>query len=329
MIFTLLSSHTEQKKICLKWMINMNNKRIMGIFAGFTMAIIWGLSFPSIKVAVQVLPPMSLGFARFIVATTVLFIIILILEKVEAGKTGIKKFFIQLNDLPKMIGASLMGVTIYFLCENNGILLISASESSIVIGTIPIITMIAERIFFGIKLSRVQYIGTFLSTVGVFFIVWDALRISSSPKGYLWMLGAVVSWIIYSFITRSSIEKYGRLKTTFWQCLIGALGFIPFLFFEKTDIAKINTPIVLNVLYLGIGCSALCYLLYLKNLHDLGAGVASVFINLIPLITVIASYFILSERLSIIQIIGAIIVIAGIFMATVQKTAKVKIENIQ
>ena len=79
------------------------------------------------------------------------------------------------------------------------------------------------------------------------------------------------------------------------------------------------TPLIVgNVLYLAIFCSALGYLFYIISMDVLGAGVASVFINLIPVVSVVASFFILGERLSPLQLGGAAVAVAGVYLATMK-----------
>jgi drug/metabolite transporter (DMT)-like permease len=73
----------------------------------------------------------------------------------------------------------------------------------------------------------------------------------------------------------------------------------------------------LNVVYLGLFCSAAGYWLYASALNVLGVGKASVFVNLIPVVSVVAAFFILGERLGALQWAGGAVAIAGVYLATV------------
>lgn len=270
-------------------------------------ALIWGFSFLSIKVAVEVIPPMSLGLARFVIATALLALFLAFAKRRPR---------LELRDLPLMAGAGLVGVTLYFLGENNGVLRLSASESSIIIGTIPVLTVLADRAFCGAKLSPAQGAGAALSAVGVGVMVAESLRISLDPVGYLYMGVAALSWVGYAFMTRPLFKRYDRLEITFWQSLFGALGFIPFALAESVPWEAVTPIVSLNVLYLGVFCSALGYLFYVIGLDVLGAGVSSVFINLVPVVSVAASFFILGERLSAVQLGGGAVAVAGVYLAS-------------
>ena len=286
----------------------VTSKRVAVLLATAT-AFIWGLSFLSIKVVITVVPPMSLGLARFVIATLLLLLFFVAQRSLPR---------LALRDLPLMAGSGLIGVTLYFAGENNGIMLLSASESSIIVGTIPVLTVLADRLFIHNKLRALQYAGAAMSAIGVSLMVAESLKISAQPMGYLYMILAALAWVAYAFATRPLLSKYSQIEVTFWQGLFGALGFLPFALFEKMDWTSLTPLIVGNVLYLAIFCSALGYLFYIISMDVLGAGVASVFINLIPVVSVVASFFILGERLSPLQLGGAAVAVAGVYLATMK-----------
>ena len=284
------------------------SKRTAVVLATAT-ALIWGLSFLSIKVAVAVVPPMSLGLIRFVIASSLMLLYF-------AARRSLPR--LALRDLPLMAGSGLIGVTLYFAGENNGIMLLSASESAIIIGTIPVLTVLADRLFMRGRLRPLHYTGALMSAVGVSLMVVESLKISAQPLGYLFMAIAAFSWVAYAFATRPLLSKYKQTEVTFWQSLFGAAGFVPFALFETMDWAGLTPVIVLNVLFLAVFCSALGYLFYIISIDTLGAGVASVFINLIPVVSVVASFFILGERLSQLQLGGAAVAVAGVYLTTMK-----------
>jgi drug/metabolite transporter (DMT)-like permease len=106
---------------------------------------------------------------------------------------------------------------------------------------------------------------------------------------------------------------------TFWQILFGLLGCLPFALAESASWKAPALAVTLNVLYLGVFCSALGYWLYVSALELLGPGTISVFINLIPVVAVVSAYLILGERLQGIQWLGGTIAVAGVYLATTKK----------
>jgi drug/metabolite transporter (DMT)-like permease len=280
-------------------------------WAGVAVALVWGLTFLSIKVVVDELPPMTLSLVRFVIASVLLPMI------AWATKTDMR---IRLGDMPIIALSGLVGVTFYFYCENNGIMLLSASESSIIIGTIPVLTLIVDMIVYKVRMRPVVSAGILLSFIGVSVMV---IRFSPAGgaaagglAGYLYMLGAVLAWVAYSFITKPLGGRYPLLSISFWQIFFGMIGSIPFALAERHDFSSMSAMVVLNVLFLGVLGSALGYWFYVIMLDRMGPSRSSVFINLIPVVSVIAAYFVLGERLSPRQLLGGAMAVTGVFMAT-------------
>ncbi|MDR2072702.1 MAG: DMT family transporter, partial [Spirochaetaceae bacterium] len=100
------------------------------------------------------------------------------------------------------------------------------------------------------------------------------------------------------------------------------LGFLPFTIGEYKNWGTPDLSVIFHVLFLAVCCSALGYWLYARALDVLGVSVSSVFINLIPVVTVIAGFFILGDRLTFLQWAGASLVLVGVYLTTLpERTA--------
>jgi drug/metabolite transporter (DMT)-like permease len=275
--------------------------------------ILWGFSFISIKVVIAVLPPMSFGALRFAIA---LVFLAFIKHRLAPGER------IKLRDMPLLAGAGLFGVTFYFFCENNGVALVTVSEASITIGSIPVITLLAERISGQVKrIAARRVLGAALSIVGVCFVAGASFTISGNLLGYLYMGGAALCWVAYCFLTRPLFERCSQIHIVFWQNIFGFLGFIPFALAEHSRWVMPGLPVMLHIAFLGIFCSAIAYWFYAQSLQTLGVAISAIFINFIPVITAIAGFFIFGDRLHPIQWAGAALVIAGVSLAMIEKRA--------
>ncbi len=284
------------------------DKRHSALIYAIAVSVLWGLSFLSTKVAVASLPPMTIAAARFVVAVILLYALALGTRE---------ELRLRLRDLPLMALGGLSGVTLYFLCENTGIALLTASESSLIIGTIPVLTMLADRLAFGTRLRARSYVGALVSFAGIALIVLPSIGGgSSSLAGYLLMGGAAACWVVYALVTKPLGTKYGHVAITFWQSLFGLLGCIPFALAESPSWRMPSLPVALNVLYLGVFCSAVGYWLYVVAIDRLGAGTTSVFLNLVPVVSVGAAFFLLGERLGAISLAGGAVAIGGVYLAT-------------
>ena len=274
---------------------------------GTAVALIWGLTFLSTKVAVREMGPMSLALSRFIIAVFTL------LPIVALTRTSLR---VEGRDLPRLAAAGFLGITLYFLFENNGIMRLSASESSIIVGTIPILILLIEILVFKRRMKPVVIVGIVLSFLGVAGIVARSDTVKSNPEGYLYMVGAALVWVAYTFLTKPLGLKYSLLCVTFWQIFFGTLGCIPFAIAEGQNFASISLSVWLNVAFLGVLASALGYWFYVIVLDKLGPSRSAVFINLIPVVSIVASFFLLGERLLPLQVVGGAAAIAGVYLAT-------------
>jgi drug/metabolite transporter (DMT)-like permease len=306
------------------------SKKQNALAAIIACVLFWGFSFISIKVTVAVFPPMSLGMLRFAIALVFLYFIKLKLAPAEK---------LRIKDVPLLFAAGLIGVTFYFFFENNGISLVSASEASIAIGSIPVLSLIADWLVEAIadrKHNRAahedtssagqktppkrlrQWIGCLVSISGVWLVAGVSIAISGSVLGYVYMAGAALSWVVYSFLTRSLFNRCSRIYIVFWQSVAGFICFIPFAASEFQNWGRASPDVIIHLAFLGVCCSALGYLFYVSALENLGVSVCAVFINLIPVVTVIAGFFMLGDRLSGLQWFGAALVIAGVYLSMLE-----------
>jgi drug/metabolite transporter (DMT)-like permease len=273
---------------------------------------------------------MTLGALRFALAVIILFFI----KRKIAPEEKLEK-----KDIPLLAGAGITGVTLYFFFENNGVSLIPASEASIFIGTIPVIIMISEAAWAKITSDRkdrienrkeelkkeelktvrgrairvLPWIGALISLAGVALVAGVSFALSGTALGYIFMSGACVSWVVYCFLTRPLFAGHTRIFIVFWQSLAGLIGFLPFAFFEAPW--RMPGPDVWgHLLFLGLFCSALGYWFYTMALEDLGVWKATIFINFIPVVSAIAAFFVLGERLKPLQWFGAALVLAGVYL---------------
>ncbi|WP_461256040.1 DMT family transporter [Treponema sp. R80B11-R83G3] len=300
--------------------------------------LLWGFSFISIKESLPVFPPMTLGAVRFAIAIAVLFLMYRFSSGWQSSNKTLK------SDMPLLIGSGLAGVTFYFFFENNGVMRVTASEASIITAAIPVLTMIADWLVAKLSLKTKNtdsnkfdnvpndntpslgwqsWLGAFISIAGVAFVAGVSFSISGSISGYVYMGGAALCWVFYSLLTRPLFDrKRPRLYIVFWQNFFGFLGLLPFAMLEYKNWGHPTLPVMLHVLFLALGCSAIGYWLYAHAMEVLGVSTTSVFINLIPVVTVISGFIVLHERLTLLQGAGAALVLAGVYLTILPQREK-------
>jgi drug/metabolite transporter (DMT)-like permease len=281
-----------------------------GWFSLIAAVIIWGISFSSTKTALLDFPPNTLAFLRFFIAGILMFLLL----KLKEPQAKIKG-----KDFLSLFLTVLTGITLYFLCENHGIALIPASSASLIVATIPIFTLLTEKIFLKRKIGVIGILASMLSFVGIFLLIGTASGGKQDIRGYIFMLGACISWVAYLFLIRPLQEKYSSLALTAWQMLIGAATLFPFALLEYNQWRVPSSIGIFNLLYQAIFCSAGAYLFYNHAVHHLGVRPASLSVNLIPIVAPLAAFLFLGEFLGSWQLFGGVLVIISVILINVKK----------
>lgn len=286
----------------------MNN--ILKSYAAIiSVCIFWGFSFISTKLCLQWFSPFALAFYRFFIASIILLIAVLVKEKsLKIDKCDIFKFVIM----------GFTGVFLYFTFENTALKMLSASLASLILAALPAFALIADFIVFKKKFTKAKTLSVIISMLGVGLVVGFNSNENSSSLvlGIILLVLSLISWIIFSYISMPLQNKYSSLKATFYQTIFGALFFLIALPFSFSNLDGFNAIGIINLLFLGIICSAICYLLYNYAIKHLNIVVSCIFINLMPIITVIASIIILDESINLVQILGSILIIGSVFIVS-------------
>jgi len=286
----------------------MVKSKKVGLIAMLITALVWSVSFINIKVAVAVVPPMTLGLLRFIIAS----LILIVMVKVKKVDLHVDK-----KDRLNIFLAGAIGITLYFYFENNGIKYTSASASSLIIATVPVFSVIADALLYKIKITRKVFMSIITSLTGVLLIVGfnlEELVASGYAKGYVMMFGAVGSWILYMIVTKPLFDRYSQLHLLFYQAVIGMICFVPFSIMEGFNYSLLTANVMMHIAILGVFASAIGFYTYLIALDVLGMSVSSVFLNLLPLLTVIFSMFYLKETMTLTQIFGGGLILISVFL---------------
>ena len=269
--------------------------------------IFWGISFISTKVVLQEIPPVSIAFFRQFIALVPLIIWVL------ATKTSLR---IKPRDLLLLAGSCFFGIVLYFVCENNGLMLTTASSASMIVAAVPIFTLISEALLFKMKVNLKIILCILASIAGVYLVISVNGKLDFSSAtflGNMLIMGAMISWVIYTILSRRLGSRYVSLVITTYQTALGSILFIPFVIPEIQSWKPVTLVPLLNLIYLGVFCSALSYFLFLYAIKRLGPTVSSAFLNLIPVVSVITGFLVLGERLALIQYFGMALIMLSLF----------------
>ena len=278
------------------------------IFALVAAALLWGFSFVATKIALETFDQFTLVFARFLAASVFFGIITLFRGRPKLPKSIHRRILL----------VALFQPVLYFLGETTGLDRTTATKTSLIIATIPGVVLLASRIGGRERVGATQVAGALVSIVGVSVLVLGEPEISLGGGGLvgdLAVIGAVIAAVFYIILTRSLAGSVGAFDITGMQFIYGALLFSPvyLLTAGRQDWSAVNTTSVLVLLYLIVGATIGGFLCYNFALTRIEASRASVYLNGIPIVATAAGWIILGERMTLLQGIGALIVLVGIF----------------
>jgi len=214
----------------------------------------------------------------------------------------------------------------YFLGESFGLTYVSATVCSVLISTIPVFAALGAWLIFKEKLKIINYAGIILSFIGVLiFILNKDGSITMNIKGLGLILFAVLSAVGYNVTLNRLVGTYSPVYIVNVQNIIGAVLFLP-LFLILDFKHFINTPFTFNmfkpIIELALFASCGAFILFAYSVKNMGITKANVFSNCIPVFTAIFSFILLGDKLTIQNILGMAVVIAGLFMSQMNGSKK-------
>ena len=299
----------------------MENRNKAGHLCALLTIIIWGTTFISTKILLVDFQPVEILFFRFVMGLLALLIIY-----PHRLKTTTKR-----QELTFAL-AGLCGICLYYLLENIALTYTMASNVGVIISVAPFFTAIMSHLFLKEegKLRANFFIGFVVAMIGIFLISFNGSKLELNPVGDLLALLVAFVWACYSILTKK-ISSYGyhTILTTRRVFFYGILFMIPtlFMFDFHLELSRFTNPVYLfNIIFLGLGASALCFVSWNLAVKVLGAVKTSIYIYMVPVITVVTSTLILHEQITALSIIGTLLTLAGLFLSE-RKTMRKEVNH--
>jgi drug/metabolite transporter (DMT)-like permease len=271
---------------------------------------VWGTTFISTKVLINNgLTPAEIMFLRFAIAYVFLWMV------------TYKKFFADsVKDECLFLLSGITGGSLYFMTENTALSYSLASNVSLLVCTAPIFTAI---LFFLThrkeKLKFKLVYGSVLAFSGVALVIYSGgFILKINPLGDFLALMAALSWAFYSLISKGLINRYSSMFVTRKVFFYGMLTILPFLLSQSAHppLSLLFKPeVLLNLLFLGLIASMLGYIFWSLATRRLGIVRVTTYIYFCPVITLITANLILHEHIPFPAMIGACLIVGGVYLA--------------
>lgn len=273
----------------------------------------FGLSFLFSKVALGRIEPFVLLAVRFLTAFAVLHLILLF------GKAKI-----QLLGKPvwRILVLGIIQPVLYFTFENYGIRGTSSAFAGTMLATAPAVTLLAGFLILRECPSGIQTLGSILSVAGAAVISLTQQRGAASLAGILFLVCAVLASAGYNLMTKDTAESFTAFERTYVMIALGTVFFTMAAVlrvggnFREMVLKPLADPSVWgSILYLACCSSVGAFFLLNYAFSYLSLAQASVFTNLVTVISIAAGVLFLKESFSAVQAVGSAVILAGVCLA--------------
>lgn len=287
------------------------------LIAFFTI-FLWGTTFVSTKVLLDSFSPIEILILRFAIGY---FALALACRRLPFQNKTQEIYF---------MAAGFSGVTLYFLLENFALTYTLAANVGVIIAIAPFFTALFDCLFLnGRKPGLLFFIGLIAALSGVYLISFGTASMHVRPAGDLLAIAAAIVWAAYSTMMKKiSSFGYSTSQVTRRSFFYGLFFMLPMLAVFPPDLSvsrMMDLKNICNLLFLGLGASALCFATWNLAVKQLGPVKTSVYIYLVPIVTVISSSLLLKEPLTPSILCGMALTLAGVCISerrgSAEKTA--------
>jgi len=288
-------------------------KRYLPHLVAFVVVAIWGSTFVFTKLLLLGgLTAAQIFILRFIIAYALLLGYCLM--------KGIRWLSNSWRDELLMAALGVTGGSLYFLTENSAMNYTTTTNTSIIVSLCPLFASAIIGLFYKAeRLSRLQSFGTLMAAAGVVVVVMNGhFVLHLSPRGDLLAFAACLCWAFYSLLMIPANARYDTVFITRKVFFYGLLSMIPyFIVYPALNVHLLlaKPQMLWNLLFLGCVASMLCFLAWNWVIKQLGAVVATNYVYLNPVTTIVFAWFVLGEPITSWFILGTLFILLGMFLA--------------
>lgn len=287
-------------------------KRLLPHLVAFLVVAIWGTTFVCTKLLLLGgLTPAQIFILRFIIA----YLLLLGYSLVR----GIRWLSNCWQDELLMVALGVTGGSLYFLTENSAMNYTTTTNTSIIVSLCPLFASAIIGLFFrSQRLNRLQTVGTLMAAAGVVVVVMNGhFVLHLSPLGDALAFAACLCWAFYSLLMIPANIRYDTVFVTRKVFFYGLVSMIPYLIAhpELNVHLLLDQPVLMwNLLFLGCVASMLCFLAWNWALKQLGAVIATNYVYLNPVTTIVFAWCILDEQITSWFILGTLLILFGMYL---------------
>ena len=272
-------------------------------------AVIWGLNFAVVKAVLREMEPLAFNALRFPCAAFAIWFLL---------KAQGRRIMPARKDWRTVIALGAAGHVVFQVCFIYGLDLTLTGNAAILLSTTPVWVLLISVAMGRERFNMSILVGVLATLTGMLILVTGGSHEMGGVRaGDLLVLGAAVSWSVYTVFSRRMTKRRGVLEMTAWTLWAG-LPFIVLMGIPdlvRTDWSAVSVGAWLGIVYAGVFAIAIAYLLWYRGVRTIGQSRTSVYQNLVPVVALIAAWLWLAEMPTRQQLIGAGVILAGVIVA--------------
>ena len=288
----------------------------------FLTVVVWGSTFVFTKLLLlNGLSPAQIFTLRFIIAYVLLLCFSLVKGRVRWVADSWKDELMLL-----LLGVT--GGSLYFLTENEALNYTTTTNVSLIVCSCPLVAALLIGLFYkSERLRPVQTVGMLMAVCGVTVVVLNGhFVLHLSPLGDSLALAACLCWAVYSLLMIPANNRYDAVFITRKVFFYGLLTIIPYYFYEPdwpSFEVLLRPQVAANLLFLGVVASCICFLVWTWVMDKLGAVVATNYVYVNPLSTIVIASLVLNEQITVFFLTGTVLILTGMYLADKKKSSTV------
>jgi drug/metabolite transporter (DMT)-like permease len=286
------------------------NKTIIGLLCGLGAASIWGGMYVVSKVVLDIIPPFTLVTLRLLLGALTLTMILLV-----KGWPSISR-----KQVFQVLGVGFVGYGVSLSLQFWGTKLSTAANGSLVTSATPAFVLLFAWLLLGEKVTGRRLLALVLATLGVVAVI-DPRSAQMNPSlflGNLLLIGAAITWALYSVLVRKVTQTTDILLFSTVAFLGGLPVTVPASVWELStvSIGRITPAVVAGVLFIGIISTALAMVLWNTAFAYVSASLASLTFFAQPVVGTLLGAFFLGETITPLFLVGGLLIGTGIVIAS-------------